>query len=60
MELIKLIFKEFSKFMMFPNRLLTIQDFVVCEDVVKIHDLSVFREMNRTAYTVEEILDGVC
>lgn len=39
--------------MMYPSRLLSHTDFVICESVVKIHDLSAFKQMKNPPYTIE-------
>jgi hypothetical protein len=44
--------------MMYPNRMLTCDDFVVCELVAKIHDLSLFRQMNVPMVFMEGIGEG--
>ena len=37
---------------MYPTRKLTPSDFVVCEEEMKIHDLSLFRQMNQPIFSI--------
>ena len=41
---------------MFPSRLLNVLDFVVCESVIKFHDLSVFKQMKAPIFSIEQLL----
>jgi hypothetical protein len=38
---------------MFPYRLFTILDFVICDSVIKLQDLSIFKQMKKSIFMEE-------
>ena len=47
------ILAMFSSQKIYPWRLLSLEDFVECSEVLKLHDLSAFKHMDEAQYEVD-------
>jgi hypothetical protein len=43
--------------MIYPTQKLRIEDFVVCDSVIKMHNLSIFKQMKQSMFSVEKVVE---
>lgn len=50
---------ELANNLFYPTRLLSLNDFVLCESVIKFHDMSIFKQMKDPLFEIETLIKEI-